>query len=79
MPHTLESVRPQLDRLRGHLAGRDRPFEITVHAYELSGPEEVGAWAALGVDRLIVRPWTRTGEALDALRRFAAEYELAGR
>ncbi|MCO5992238.1 TIGR03619 family F420-dependent LLM class oxidoreductase [Actinoallomurus rhizosphaericola] len=79
MPHTLESVRPLLDRLRRHLAGRDRPFEITVHAYELAGPEEVGAWAALGVDRLIVRPWTRTREALDGLRGFAAEYGITGR
>ncbi|MEV5751357.1 TIGR03619 family F420-dependent LLM class oxidoreductase [Actinoallomurus sp. NPDC052308] len=79
MPHTLESARPQLDRLRRHLGDRDRPFEITVHAYELAGPEEVGAWAALGVDRMIVRPWTRTGEALDALRRFAADYGVARR
>jgi probable F420-dependent oxidoreductase len=75
MPHTLDSVRPQLDRLHAE-APRDRPFEITVHAYELSGPEEVGAWAALGVDRLIVRPWTRTGEALTALRRFAADFAI---
>ncbi|WP_433183295.1 TIGR03619 family F420-dependent LLM class oxidoreductase [Actinoallomurus sp. CA-150999] len=81
MPHTVESIRPQLDRLRRLLAERphDRPFEITVHAYELSGPDEVGAWAALGVDRLIVRPWTRTGQALGALKRFAEQYELGGR
>lgn len=76
MPHTLASIRPRLDALRHLLAGRppERPFEITVHAYELSGPEEVREWAALGVDRLIVRPWTRTREAVGALRRFAAEY-----
>jgi probable F420-dependent oxidoreductase len=77
MPHTLGSVPPRLAELRHRLQGRDlgeRPFEITVHAYELAGPREVGEWAALGVDRLIVRPWTRTGEALGGLARFAAEY-----
>lgn len=72
MPHTLESIVPQLARLRAHLD--DRPFEITVHAYELSGPDEVERWAELGVDRLIVRPWQRTREALDGLRRFADDY-----
>lgn len=76
MPHTLASIRPRLGALRHLLADRPPqwPFEITVHAYELSGPDEVKEWAALGVDRLIVRPWTRTGEAVGALRRFAAEY-----
>lgn len=79
MPHTLGSIRPCLAELRRHLAGRDlgeRPFEITVHAYELSGPGEVAAWAALGVDRLIVRPWTRTREALSGLARFAADHDV---
>jgi probable F420-dependent oxidoreductase len=77
MPHTLESAKPQLDLLDRLLAeeGRDRTsFEVTVSAFETAGPEELAAWAALGVDRLIVRPYQRTTGAIDALRAFAAEY-----
>lgn len=77
MPQTLESIRPRLDRLRELRADPDAPFDVTVHAYELSGPDEVAAWEELGVDRLIVRPWSRTSEALAGLGRFATEYGLA--
>ncbi|MGI5168189.1 TIGR03619 family F420-dependent LLM class oxidoreductase [Spirillospora sp. CA-253888] len=79
MPQTLERAAPQLERLRAlrKEAGReDEPFEVTVHAYELSGPGEVAEWERLGVDRLIVRPWTRTREAAGRLESFAAEYGL---
>ncbi|MEU6035557.1 LLM class F420-dependent oxidoreductase [Actinomadura sp. NPDC047616] len=77
MPQTLRGVRPKLDLLRElrATAGRaDAPFEITVHAYELSGPDEIRHWERLGVDRLIVRPWTRTRDAVPALIDFAARY-----
>ncbi|WP_067482214.1 TIGR03619 family F420-dependent LLM class oxidoreductase [Actinomadura hibisca] len=80
MPQTLERAAPQLERLHAlrKEAGRaDDPFEITVHAYELSGPDEVAEWERLGVDRLIVRPWTRTREAADRLAAFATDYGLA--
>ncbi|MFE0152538.1 TIGR03619 family F420-dependent LLM class oxidoreductase [Nonomuraea sp. NPDC059007] len=71
MPHTLETVRPQLKALR---PPADRDFSVTVHAYGLASPEEVPAWAALGVDRLIVRPWSRTRDAVSGLTAFAAAY-----
>ncbi|MEU8266883.1 TIGR03619 family F420-dependent LLM class oxidoreductase [Sphaerisporangium sp. NPDC049002] len=81
MPHTLESIRPRLDRLtalrRAH--GSADPFSVTVHAYSLSGPGEVGGWEALGVDRMIVRPWTRGREAVARLAEFAARYGLGDR
>ncbi|MGI8336519.1 TIGR03619 family F420-dependent LLM class oxidoreductase [Actinomadura scrupuli] len=79
MPQTLEGVRSQLERLRAFReeAGRSaEPFEVTVHAYELSGPDEVAEWEKLGVDRLIVRPWSRTREAIGKLTDFAAEFSL---
>jgi hypothetical protein len=79
MPQTLDGVRPRLDRLRSlrEEAGRlGEPFEITVHAYELSGPDEVAEWERLGVDRLIVRPWRRTREALERLAEFATEFNV---
>ncbi|WP_433326568.1 TIGR03619 family F420-dependent LLM class oxidoreductase [Spirillospora sp. CA-294931] len=79
MPQTLDGVRPKLRALRELRAeaGRlDEPFDITVHAYGLSGPDEVAEWERLGVDRLIVRPWRRTGEAVRCLGDFAAEHGL---
>ncbi|GAA3950316.1 TIGR03619 family F420-dependent LLM class oxidoreductase [Actinomadura viridis] len=79
MPQTLDGIRPRLDLLRELRAAAGRegdPFEITVHAYELSGPEEVAEWERLGVDRLIVRPWRRTGEAAGRLAAFAADHGL---
>ncbi|MFG3442389.1 TIGR03619 family F420-dependent LLM class oxidoreductase [Nonomuraea sp. NPDC047897] len=73
MPHTLESIRPQLDRLAA-LGGTG---SVTAHAYGLGSPEEVPSWAALGVDRLIVRPWRRGRDAVAALESFAAAYGVA--
>ncbi|MEV5895346.1 TIGR03619 family F420-dependent LLM class oxidoreductase [Nonomuraea fuscirosea] len=67
MPHTLESIRPQIERL-----GAGVP--VTAHAYALAGPDEVDGWVALGVERLIVRPWTRSRDAVSRLSAFAAEY-----
>lgn len=74
MPHTLDSIVPQLERLA--LLRDSRPFSVTVHAYELSSPGEIPAWERLGADRLIVRPWTRSRDAVPALERFAADYGL---
>lgn len=72
VPHTLETIAPQMRRLEA-LGGA---ASVTAHAYELSSPDEVASWAALGVDRLIVRPWTRTRDAVTALTAFAADHDL---
>ncbi|MGW4406098.1 TIGR03619 family F420-dependent LLM class oxidoreductase [Nonomuraea sp. NPDC004702] len=69
MPHTVESIRPQLARL-----GAGVP--VTAHAYALGSPGEVAAWAELGVERLIVRPWTRSRDAVTRLAAFAADYDV---
>ncbi|MCG5211680.1 TIGR03619 family F420-dependent LLM class oxidoreductase [Streptosporangium sp. KLBMP 9127] len=69
MPHTLDTIRSPLDRLAA--LRDDRPFSVTVHAYDLSGPGEIDRWAALGVDRLIVRPWRNSREAVPRLTAFA--------
>jgi probable F420-dependent oxidoreductase len=74
MPHSLTSVRPQIDALRGMVYRRD--FSITVHAYALTGPGEIAEWEKLGVDRMIVRPWARSRDAVSALAAFAADYGL---
>ena len=53
-------------------AGRlDVPFEVTVGG-ECATVEDVSAWEAAGVDRLIVSPWRRSAEVLDAMEAFAS-------
>jgi len=79
MPATPESVRPPLERLRGYLAaaGRaDAPFEVTAHVSGAPSEEERARWAALGVDRLIVRPWRRGRDALAGAAAFARDAGL---
>ncbi|MFA1541932.1 TIGR03619 family F420-dependent LLM class oxidoreductase [Actinomadura monticuli] len=76
MNHTLDRLPRSLERL-GELAeraGRTSPVEVTLPGARISRPEEVEAHARAGVTRLIVAPWARSREALDGLRRFAAEF-----
>jgi probable F420-dependent oxidoreductase len=73
MSHTPESVRPQIEKLRKYSeeAGRgDRPVMITVMG-EVESRDDVERWTEVGVDRLIVVPWSRSRYAVDGLRRFA--------
>ncbi|MEU7988072.1 TIGR03619 family F420-dependent LLM class oxidoreductase [Streptosporangium canum] len=71
MPHSPDTIRPQLDRLAALRDGR--PFSVTAHAYELAGPAEISRWEGLGVDRMIVRPWRRSRDAVAGLAAFAAD------
>ncbi|OUC75955.1 LLM class flavin-dependent oxidoreductase, partial [Streptosporangium minutum] len=71
MPHSPDTIRPQLDRLAA--LRDDRPFSVTAHAYELAGPAEISRWEGLGVDRMIVRPWRRSRDAVAGLAAFAAD------
>jgi len=76
MPHTVESARPQIETIERMLAeaGRDRSeFEITVSAFDVHTPDDLEQWRRLGVDRLVVRPYTRTSGAVEALERFATD------
>ena len=72
MNHKLDDLRGALARI-GEMArrsGRTSPIEVTVMG-EVNGPGDLDRHAAAGVTRLIVRPWSRSSEALDGLRRFA--------
>jgi len=51
------------------------PFEVTVGA-EPDGPERVNAFAAAGVDRLVVSPWRRSREWSEGLHAFAERVGL---
>lgn len=72
MNHRAADLPVALDRL-GRLAagaGRARP-EVTLAA-SVASPAEVDELETLGVDRLIVRPWRRSSEAVDSLADFRA-------
>jgi hypothetical protein len=76
MANTPESAEAAVATIRGHRAeaGRlDQSFEVTVGG-ECTTEDDVAAWAASGVDRLIVSPWRRSAEVLDAMGTFAARF-----
>jgi hypothetical protein len=75
MGHTVESAAAQIDALRVLLADQGRSslgasFQIVLGA-TVATRADVARWETLGVTRLIVSPWRRSSEAIDALRRFA--------
>jgi probable F420-dependent oxidoreductase len=76
MAHTLESAAVQVETLRTLLAeyGRaDVPFQ-----YVLGGPvrslDDVRRWEDAGITRMIVSPWRRSPEAVEAMKEFAGAY-----
>jgi probable F420-dependent oxidoreductase len=76
MSHTPESAAARIATLRGMVedAGRDpSAVEVTVMATSTER-DAIAAYERAGVDRLIVVPWSRSREAVDGLRRFAAEW-----
>lgn len=71
MGHTPASVLPRITKLHqlAERAGRD-PAHLSVTVG--SDPDvPLADWAKAGVDRIIVSPWGRSGEALDAVRVWA--------
>ncbi len=76
MGHTPESAAASITTIRTHRAdaGRlDVAFEVTVGG-ECATPEDVAAWEAAGVDRLIVTPWSRSAEVFDAMEAFSSNF-----
>jgi probable F420-dependent oxidoreductase len=75
MNHTLDQIPAAVERiaqLRAD-AGRDGPFEVTAFCRDPS-PDEVRRFEDAGVTRLLVRPWQRSAEAREGLRRFADRF-----
>lgn len=62
---TLQSLRAE--------AGRAGPFSVTVGG-ALESADDLRAWESAGVDRLVVKPWERSREAVAGLRRFAERF-----
>jgi probable F420-dependent oxidoreductase len=71
--HTLETIAEPLARLHAYRAEygtADRNFEVIVGGH-IRDRDEVQRWEEAGVTRLIGRPWRRSREAVDGLRRYA--------
>ena len=76
MFHTPETAAAQVAILRQleEAAGRaDRPVRVTVMG-SVESDEDVDRWQAAGVDRLMVVPWRRSPEAVDAITAFADRF-----
>ncbi len=56
-----------------HRAGREGRTEVTAAA-TVDSPADIDRCARAGVDRLFVKPWRRTSDAIDGLRRFAETF-----
>jgi probable F420-dependent oxidoreductase len=74
MNHTLEQLPPAVARLAELCEehGREGHVEVTLSG-AVASPADVEPYAEAGVDRLLVRPWQRSRDAIDGLRRFADE------
>jgi probable F420-dependent oxidoreductase len=73
MPHSFETGAAQLAVLARLCdeTGRDRStLEVTMTDQTLRSAAEIARWEEAGVDRLIVKPYERTRDALDGVRRF---------
>jgi probable F420-dependent oxidoreductase len=73
MGHSFDSATAQIALLRSYLAESkrsDEGFQIVLGG-TVASRTDVEQWEALGVTRLIVSPWKRSPEAVDALQRFA--------
>ena len=67
-----ESV-ARLTSLRAECGRSHRPFEVTIGA-NLKSREDIECYREAGVDRIIVRPWRRSPEAIEGIRSFAERF-----
>ncbi len=74
MNHPLDTVPAAVARIAElrAAAGRDGKTEVTVGG-SVTSPEDAERYMEAGVDRVIVRPWQRSKEAIDGIRRYADE------
>ncbi len=80
MNHTPDSAAERVAELRRLLeaSGRDpADFEYVVGG-QVTGPEDVEAYARAGITRVIVSPWRRSREAVEGIEALAHTLERAG-
>jgi len=68
-PQSAADVVERLRTMRRE-AGREGPFEITVIG-EVRDRADLAAYGDAGVDRVVVSPWARAGEAVPVMRELA--------
>jgi hypothetical protein len=76
MRHTPQTAAAQVATLRRfeqELGRPGPPVRVTVVG-ELTADQSLPAWAAAGVDRLLVHPWQRSAEAVDSIVALAGEH-----
>lgn len=78
----LPPPQPDLETIRERLAvietkrretGRTGPFDVSLIASEVDSVDDVRRYESAGATRLLVRPYTRSRDAVDALKRFGDE------
>jgi probable F420-dependent oxidoreductase len=60
----------RLARLRADAGRSDDPFQVTISG-TLDGDDDARRWQKIGVDRIVVAPWQRSRDCIEAMRRFA--------
>jgi probable F420-dependent oxidoreductase len=73
LTHTPQSAAERVAALRSLRREQGREgvaYEVTLGG-RVDAPEEIEAFAAAGVDRLVVSPWRRSRECIEGLRRYA--------
>ena len=77
MNHTLEQLPASLARIAELRDAAERPGRTEVTFFgQVATAEDVRPYEEIGVDRLFVRPWKRSADAIDGLRRLADELGL---
>lgn len=73
-PDEIAPLIATLHEMRAEAGRTDIPFEMSVAVTGDFEPETVAAYEKAGVDRMVVRPWTRGREAVDNLTALAGRY-----
>ena len=75
MNHTIDQIAEPIARMATlrEESGRAGTVEVTL-AGRVEHPADVERYAEAGVHRMMVRPWQRTSDAIDSLRRFADDF-----
>lgn len=78
MNHSVDELPAAIARITeiASANGRSTPVDVTING-DVTTPGDVERYAAAGVTRLLVRPWSKSSEAVEAMRRFADQFALA--
>jgi probable F420-dependent oxidoreductase len=80
-PEHAARIREEINRHRETLGTADAPFELSVLLFRAPDRSEIDAYAATGVDQLVVTPWeiSDPSNALDRIAEYAHEVGIQPR